>query len=164
MTLDWINRLDMDPASLAVIGLGNPDRADDGIGLAVADALAVDFPHRVFSESQRPADGLVMAMIGRPDIAHVLFIDAADFKGEPGGVRLFDPDEIHAFRGALSTHQTPMTVLIQLLEAHGKRPWILGVQPASLALERGFSPLIGHIKDPLIEGVRRLLKGDRGSV
>lgn len=73
---------------MLVLGLGNPDRGDDGIGVAVADALARRLPAGVVQTSRR---GDMLSLI--EDWAGydaLICIDAAAPMGEPGSIHRLD--------------------------------------------------------------------------
>jgi len=135
-----------DPLSTAVIGLGNPNRADDGIGIAIAEALALEAPDRVYSERSKSLDSIVMTLCNRLDISSVIFIDAVRMDAVPGTVRLFGPRDIPCIAPVFSSHQAPMTLLCELLEAAGKKRWFLGIEPQSTVLFEPFSNIIEQIK------------------
>ena len=120
--------------SIAVIGLGNRDRADDGFGLLVAERLKKRYPDRVLSEENRHVEGIVMELLEREEVEVVLFLDALHFGGAPGELKLFDADDADAITPAFSTHKVPITFLMQLLEQHEKQPLLLGVQPEQIDL------------------------------
>ena len=148
---DWPARLckAADPKSWILIGLGNQDRADDGFGIVLAEALIADFPDRVFSEDRRSAEGVVLDVCDNPFIRAVLFLDAADFGGRPGDVRLFSSENLSDFVPALSTHKVPISILFGLLSTRGKHPFLLGVQPGSL-------DFLGLMSDPVQKTVETL--------
>lgn len=71
-----------------VVGLGNPDRGDDGVGPAVVAQLRDRVPDRVHVTTRA---GDLLAMLGEWNGLDVLFcIDAAASMGMPGRVHRFD--------------------------------------------------------------------------
>jgi len=114
---------------VAVVGVGNELRGDDGVGPLVAARLAVRHPGRVVDAGPVPENFLGPILAGDPEI--VLFVDAADHGGSPGEWRLV-PARALAAR-APTTHHASLLLMARLIEAAGARCWLLGVQPASLA-------------------------------
>ncbi|MCJ7812300.1 hydrogenase maturation protease, partial [bacterium] len=108
--------------SMAVIGLGNLDRADDGVGLALVSRLQVYLPERIFLETEHNVEALVFRLLDREDIQTILFIDATHFGGEPGDIRLFHVEDIERFVPVLSTHKIPISLLMGLIRDRGKIP------------------------------------------
>ena len=132
----------MAPESVALIGLGNEDRADDGFGIMLASRIKDRFPDHVYSEKDRSVEGLVFDLLERPDIRNILFVDLADFGGSPGELSLFDGESAEQFIPVFSTHKVPIVFLIQMVIQQNKTPYILGVQPLSVTF-------IGTMSEPV---------------
>ena len=82
---------------LAVIGVGNPLVADEGVGIAVIEELGKrDLPDSVELVDAGSAGMSLLHII--KDYDAVIIIDAADFGGEPGEVRTFTPDEVRSVK------------------------------------------------------------------
>lgn len=112
--------------------MGNPDRADDAIGIFLAAKCKTIFPNRVFMETETSVEGTVLRILDDRSIESVWFIDAVDFGGKAGEIRKFEVQDADQFIPAISTHKVPMTLLMNLLVQHGKTAFLLGVQPGVL--------------------------------
>ena len=132
--------------SMAVIGLGNLDRADDGVGLALVSRLQVYLPERIFLETEHNVEALVLRLLDREDIQTILFIDATHFGGEPGHVRFFRVENSRQFFPVVSTHQVPLSLLMNMIVDHGKLPFLLGIQPKSVQL---FGPMSLEVQETM---------------
>ena len=79
--------------STLIIGLGNPLRRDDGVGVRVVELLAArDLPAGVeVVDGGTPGLGLVPLLEGRQ---RVILVDAADLGREPGAFVRFTLDQI----------------------------------------------------------------------
>ena len=129
----------------AVVGVGNVARGDDGVGVRLAELIR---------ELRLPLAGLRVVVAGSSperiltalsggEFAHVLFLDAVEFGGEPGAVILLDSAGMIARWPQISTHQLSLGLLAQMIEAGGAtKAWLLGVQPASLSTGAGLSPKV----------------------
>ena len=123
---------------VVVMGVGNPDRADDGAGLRVAELLAKALPGGVMPGGRRltvlltedvPESFLGPAAAARPDT--VLLVDAADMGTAPGSVALLEPGDLTC--GATFTHRTPLSLLATFLSREtGADVFLLAIQPRSL--------------------------------
>ena len=114
--------------NVAVLGFGNRLWRDDGAGSVLAERLKDAHPHApVFDAGMVPENFLEKVAATEPD--RVLLIDAADFAGEPGEVRMFAGDDL-AFTG-ISTHAGSPRMLAGYLEAR------TGAQVALLAIQTG---------------------------
>ena len=132
------------PGDTLVIGLGNPLRGDDGVGVRVVQSLAEQrLPDRV-----EVVDGgtqgleLVNVMEGWP---RVILVDAAHVGKMPGQFVRFTLDEARLLGDDrhLSIHAAGLRdalLLAQVLRVLPDEVVIYGVQPANLAWEDDLSP------------------------
>lgn len=126
-----------------IIGIGSELRSDDGAGVEVVQRLrrklAAEAGHRLSLVTGGTTPENVTAEIVRlkPDL--IIFVDAADFGGVPGNVRLLDLDEIVGM--TFSSHTLPLTVVIDYLR--GFLPeclvQVLGIQPQDTEFGEGLS-------------------------
>ena len=73
-----------------VVGIGNPDRGDDGVGAAVATAVA---SHRLAGVSVKHLREPVALLDEEPDYDLVIVVDAVLSRAEPGSVSVREVDE-----------------------------------------------------------------------
>lgn len=116
-----------------VIGLGNPYRGDDGIGLAVLDCLrdSYDLPAEVLL-----IEGADWGMNFLPlveEAQQLLLLDAIEM-GEPPGtpIRLAGLEVPQHFDRKLSPHQADIRDLLQAADMRGRLPpdlVAIGVEP-----------------------------------
>jgi hydrogenase maturation protease len=140
-----------------VLGIGNPLRGDDGIGLRVIEALN----HRGLPEGATALD----AGTGGLDLLQILegweraiIIDAADVGREPGRFARFTPDEARfvGSEDASSFHNAGLAEVLALAEAVGQplpELVIFGVQPARVGWGEGLSPAVEATLPVLIDAV-----------
>ena len=106
---------------ILVMGLGNPDRGDDGIGPMVAHALAGRVPSGVRVAAR---GGDMLSLIDEWDGVELLVcIDAAEPAGTPGRIRRIDlaTESLPPERGA-SSHAFGLAEAIALARALGTAP------------------------------------------
>ncbi|MBN2201569.1 hydrogenase maturation protease [bacterium] len=133
---------------VAVIGLGNRDRADDGAGIEIAGRMKSAFSGRIFIEPEQGAESAVLELLDDERFHHVLFIDAVDFKAEPGTIRLFGIGDADDFLPAFSTHQAPVGLLMRLLSERGKKCHLFGIQPGSTEI---FGDMTESVRTAILE-------------
>ena len=111
---------------VCILGFGNRMWRDDGVGSCIAEALQ-DCPNLDSVDGGCvPENHLEVVASKNPDT--ILMIDAADFGGQPGEVRLLQPGEV-ALAG-ISTHAGSPQMLGKYLEARtGARVALLAIQP-----------------------------------
>jgi hydrogenase maturation protease len=163
--VDLPERVAVKPAKTLVLGLGTPLRADDGVGVALIEALRAEGG---FGEQAELVDGgtagleIVLLLEGR---SRVVVVDAADMGLAPGEWRRFTPDEIAPTDGAAlggTLHDAGLLEALALAEALGVLPAevvIFGVQPGSLGWEQGLTPPVRQALPALCEAVREELGG-----
>ena len=116
---------------VCLMGVGNPDYGDDGLGVHLANELTAAGVPDVVAAGNTPERYLGWVVGERFD--HLLFLDAVDFGAEPGSVVFLNGDEIVARFPQISTHKISLGLLSQWAQARSvTRAWLLGVQPASL--------------------------------
>lgn len=140
-----------------VIGLGNPLRGDDGIGVRVIEALRA----RALPDNVEVVDGgtrgldLVNLMEAWP---RVILIDAAHLGKEPGEFEKFTLDEVRLLgeNASLSIHGAGLREALLLAQVLGVLPEqvvICGVQPAHLDWRDELSPEVEAALPDLVEAV-----------
>jgi len=133
---------------VAVVGIGNRLRGDDGVGSALAGALVEAGVPRVFDGEELPEDLVARVAATSPDT--VLLVDAVDLGAEPGAVALIDSDQTMSYLP--TTHRIPAELLMEVLEqATGGRCLLLGVQPKGTGFGRAMSPEVAASLDLLAE-------------
>lgn len=111
---------------VVLMGVGNDLRGDDACGVMLGERLEQHVACPVFVTFDLPEDYAVKAADLRPEL--VLILDAADFGGEPGQVRLIRAQDIPPTPGV--THRPSLEMVARFLELDaGADTWVLGVQP-----------------------------------
>jgi hydrogenase maturation protease len=119
-------------------GLGNPLLTDEGIGIAVIDALADShgdlMPAVEFLDLGTSMMRAVHAMACR---RKAVFVDCAFMGAEPGEWRRFLPDDVRSVKrmAHFSLHEGDLLQAIGISRAAGECPGdivLFGIQPASI--------------------------------
>jgi hydrogenase maturation protease len=144
-----------------LVGIGNPMRRDDGVGVWLAERLeGASWP--VFVVEDVPEN--FVADIARSEWRNVVFIDAVAADLEPGAIIFGDLTELGEQQG-LSTHKLALSLCGRYLEAYGKRAFLLGIVPGDLDFGGGLTPEVeraaARVRD-LILRMRAPLHGEIG--
>jgi hydrogenase maturation protease len=105
-----------------VIGVGNPDRGDDAVGIEVARRLrARGLSEASVCQSPRNASRLLESWQGR---ARVILIDAAAGAGRPGAIYRFEADAgpLPVSRLQASTHSWGVVEAVEMARSLGELP------------------------------------------
>jgi len=112
-----------------VLGLGNTDRADDGAGVLVAEALKKLFPSYSYSEHDG-VEGTVLDISEKDGDIVVFFVDASELHAPPGTVRVIEKERIRETE--ITTHRVAVALMASMLEKAGKKAAVVGIQPGRI--------------------------------
>jgi hydrogenase maturation protease len=138
-----------------VIGVGNPFRRDDGIGPAVAQAVAARGPAGVDVDV---VDGEPIALLDAwegADLAVVVDAVRCD-PATPGRVHRAAGDSLPAGHPFAGTHAVGIADAMRLAEVLGRAPRrlvVFAVEAADLELGVGLSPAVEAAVPELVEAV-----------
>ena len=132
---------------VCVLGVGNRERRDDGVGSLLAERLVGTVEMFPIDAGSVPENYLEKAARWRPDT--VLIVDATDFGGVAGEARILDPSQLGP--SALSTHALSLRMAADYLTARtGARLALLAIQPADVG--RGT-----ELSEGVCEAIERLV-------
>ena len=133
---------------VCLLGIGNRYWHDDGVGSLIAEALESCTGFDVVDAGFTPENHLETVADKHPDT--ILMIDATDFGGTPGQVRLLHPDKV-AYTG-ISTHAGSLRMLAEYMRARTQaRIAVLAIQPADTSAGEGLSPIVSNTLRDLLE-------------
>ena len=132
--LSWLRNANR----VMILGIGNPMRGDDAIGVEVIKMLRGRVPSCVkLLECQTVPENFIGDII-RFKPSHVLMIDAGQFGAGPGETRLFPPERISGI--AISTHNMPLRILSRILEETvSANVLLLAIQPKNTSFDEAMS-------------------------
>lgn len=139
---------------IAILGLGNLMRRDDGVGVHAVQRL---IESRELPPAVEVIDGGTFGLDLLPRIegaSYLLAIDAVDFGGSPGTSCRFANDGLATLPIGKSVHLLGLTDLLNALYLLGRAPRevvLLGVQPQSTDWGVTLSPQIAAALDNLVE-------------
>jgi len=142
---------------LVVLGIGNPLRGDDAIGLGIIRNLQDKVPENVLLIECGMVPENYFSKIEEFKPTHVLMVDAADLGMKPGASRLISTEEIAGT--ALSTHTLPLSFFAELIKQNiGAEVMLLGVQPESIEFREGLSPKLQEASRKIADIIMNVLK------
>ena len=147
---------------IAILGIGNDLRTDDGLGPFIIAGLQTKHPD-VFIENV----GSVPEAFARPlaefGAERVIMIDAASMRKPVGYIELVTKDRIGGI--AISTHSMPLSLLMSYLEQQtGGETILLGIQPQSIQFGEGLTPEVHKIAQKLISTIDTILEAHLGGL
>lgn len=144
-----------DAKKIAILGIGNDLRTDDGIGLYIVNSIKFDNPNVMIENVGSVPEGFArpLAEFGAK---RVIMIDAADMRKTPGHIELITKDRIGGI--SISTHSMPLSFLMMYLEQEtGGETILLGIQPQSIQFGEGLTPEIQEVAEDIIASFESLL-------
>jgi hydrogenase maturation protease len=142
------------PWAIAVLGLGNLLRTDDGVGIHAIRRLQSD---RRLSREIQLIDGGTLGLSLLPSlqqITHLLVLDAVDVGAVAGAPLRFANRDIDRLPLAKSVHLLGLADLLNSLRLLGQAPadvTLIGVQPGSTDWGVTLSPAVEAKLDQLVE-------------
>ena len=129
-----------------VVGVGNLLRGDDGAGCMLAERLRGRLDAPVVDCGEVPEN--YGGWVERRGLESVVYVDAIDFGGEPGELRIVPL--VKLMQSATSTHNLSLHYVIRYLEEEWDGEAILvGIQPAHLTLGAEASAAVSAAVDEL---------------
>ncbi len=143
---------------VVVIGVGNPLRRDDNVGVEVVRGLKEKVPRSVLLiESETVPESFTEPIIEHKP-THILIVDAALLGLEAGAGRLVEPRLVVG--SAISTHALSVQLFCDYLaKMTGAKMGLLLVQPEDTDFGEGLSPKVEAAKKRLVKSLVQLLGG-----
>lgn len=97
-----------------IIGMGNPLLADDGVGIAVAHAVARQLRERMELTVTELHTGGIRLMEAMAGFRRAIVVDAMVSGAIPGTVQRFDPKDFVTTKNTFSSHDTDFATAYDL--------------------------------------------------
>ena len=138
----------------AIIGIGNPLKKDDNIGNLIVEKLNKENKDKnfVFIKTQLTPENYLMPL-KKSKPKNIYFIDAVEFEGKTGEVKIFSLDEIEKIK--ITTHNLPITVY----KDHFPNTEIklIGIKVKDIDFGEGLSKEIKNKFDDILKEVKKII-------
>ncbi|MFA5085780.1 MAG: hydrogenase 3 maturation endopeptidase HyCI [Candidatus Omnitrophota bacterium] len=135
---------------VTIIGIGNIMRGDDGFGPKLIESLKKkNTKANLFDCGTVPENYIFPILTTSCDT--VILVDVADFKAEPGSMKVLSLNELSG--AGLSTHNASIRLFTDLLMTgkDGLNIFAVTVQPKSIAFGESLSPAVSEGVDKLTD-------------
>ena len=140
---------------IGVIGIGNPLRRDDGIGIVLLEKLIGrkdELPDGITFIDGGTGGINLLHLFARFDV--VVIIDAVNFDGNIGESKLFTTEDVYSKKTQIniSTHESDILKIIHLSRELGENPdeiFIFGIQPKDTSFGSNLSSELQRNIEPL---------------
>lgn len=154
LTVNIIELLKLNPDSDLIITVGNSFRSDDGVGPYIGEELKKISGLKVINAGLTPENIIEEIIAFSP--GKILIIDAADFAGNPGEVRIIFEDKIP--QTTLSTHAIPLNVITAIIRQSIKTEiFFMGIQSQLFGFGEGLSEPVKSTADQIIAIIKNNL-------
>ena len=135
---------------VVLVGVGNPLRGDDGVGVKIIEMLEQKKLHNVLLLNTETVPETYTGAVTDYQPTHVLILDAANFRGKPGEAQLIPVEKIGGT--PVSTHSLPLTVFASLIQKTlNTNVTLLGVQPKTVDFVAEISPEVKSTSEEIVE-------------
>jgi len=139
-----------------IVGVGNTLKGDDGAGCFVCEQLKDAVGEHVIDAGTVPENYIGPIIEKGPEV--LVVVDAIDFGGSVGEVKVFKPEELSS--AAFSTHTLSPRLFVDVVcESIAAEVWFVGIQPGRTALGEGLSKevedAVGVVAGVLKEALKR---------
>lgn len=133
---------------MLIVGIGNRQRGDDGIGPVLIDRLKKAGFSNILDAGIVPENYTKIIIEYSPDT--VILIDALSFGGRPGEYKIINVATCDEF--GFSTHNASLklfvTYISQLISVNF---FLLGIQPATIDFKESLSPELEQTVNQLVD-------------
>lgn len=126
-----------------IIGIGNPLKGDDGIGIVLIKEIEEKVPSNI--QVYDVGSGIMKTLHILRDLDKAIIVDAVHFGGEPGDFRFFEPKEAKSLVESKSSHDVDLIEVMELSDQLGELPGetlIMGVEPKDVSFREELSPIL----------------------
>ena len=141
---------------VVVVGVGNPLRRDDNIGVTIVSELERTGLQSVLLIKSETVPESFIASIVEFHPSHILIIDAALIHRSPGSATLVT--SLPSPATTISTHALPIQIFCEYLEkaTHAKIAMLL-IQPEDISFGEGLTPNLHSAKERIVRFLVEIL-------
>ena len=127
-----------------ILGIGQLLKGDDGAGPFICKELSGKISAELINAGSVPENYIQPIIKKTPK--NLLIVDAVDFGGEPGTIKIFNPEQLNSM--VFSTHTLSPHLFIDMIRREiSVEVFLLGIQPAQIELGQPLSkPVEGAVR------------------
>jgi len=144
---------------IVIVGIGNPIRGDDFVGLKITQNLQGKVPKNVYLIECETVPESFTQMIVDFDPTHIILIDAAVMSKRPGDSVLIEPESLPVF-SAISTHVLPLRIFCDFLAENTRaKIALLLIEPAQTSFGENLSLTVEDSAKKIVDLFIRIFTG-----
>jgi len=142
---------------IVIVGVGNPIRRDDNIGVEILDGLEGKVPKTVFLIKSETVPESFIGPIAEFKPTHILIVDAASLNLGPGAARFVE--DVEASKTAISTHALPIQIFCEYLaKTTDAKVAMLLVQPKDTSFGEGLTRELDLARVKLVSHLIKIIE------
>lgn len=144
-----------------ILGLGNSLKSDDGVGPFICDELSkAALTAEIINAGTVPENYIQRIIKKEPE--NLIVIDAIDFGGEAGQIRLLQPEQLN--KSAFSTHTLSPHLFIEMIQQSKKVDvYVIGIQPKQIKLGEDISEQVKQTAEQLVRELAEIFAAEAKS-
>jgi hydrogenase 3 maturation protease len=138
-----------------LVGVGNPIRRDDSVGIFIVSKLKRKLGSRP-NKFVRIRDPSVSSerLLSKLDGKSVIIFDAIEHNSEPGSIFIVRLEESRF--GFFATHNIPLK-LVPGLSTNLQNAFVLGIQPEDVGVGEGLSKTVLHSANGIVDKLTQII-------
>jgi hydrogenase 3 maturation protease len=135
-----------------LITVGNDFRRDDGAGPYIFSKLKPSPALHLLNAGLHPES--IIDQVAGLKPGKIIIIDAADFNGYPGQIRIIPEETIP--QSSMSTHMIPLSVVTKLIKMDTSANIVfIGIQPKNTTYGKGLTPEMKTAANKLLSAIKK---------
>ncbi len=142
-----------------LVGMGNPYRSDDAVGVVIAERIAANAPDD--SVKVINAEDVLesyLFSIAASHQKHVLLVDAVQTGSEAGAVIFGKTCELDELIMNISTHKLSLQLCDNVLKEYGKQTWLLGIEAETIDFGYELTEHVARTADIITDYILNILQ------
>ncbi len=129
-----------------IVGMGNEIKADDGAGPRVCKLLEGKISADIIDAGTVPENYIQRIIKKGPE--NLLVIDAIDFGGTAGAIKIFESEQLNSV--VISTHTLSPRIFVDMIRSElDVNVYFIGIQPAQTQLGQSLSNEVSEAANQL---------------
>ncbi len=131
-----------------IVGIGNTLKGDDGVGPLICEQLRDAGVCAELIDAGTVPENYIQPIVEKVP-QNLLIIDAIDFGGSAGAIKIFKPEQLNS--SAFSTHTLSPRLFIDMITQEIKVDvYLLGIQPTQTGLGQSLSAPVSRAVQSLV--------------
>ena len=145
-----------------IIGMGNPLRGDDAVGINIAEALIKKMGnfYNAILNAEDIIEGHIFTLVNKPE-KNFIIIDAVEYPAPKGTILFTLYDDNTEEEGGLSTHKLSLSLSVKILKAHNKNVFLLGIVTNTIEFGSNMSKEVKQSETDVINTISMILSENR---